>query len=132
MRHAVLLLTLAGSLVLAACGGDDKAATAPAASGAEARTEAAKTRAALKQAVAQLKAGDRKGAENTVSDGYLQHFEDVEGPLDAVDHELKEHLEDGIRGDLRSKIRDGAPVAEVERLAASLDADLAQAEQKLK
>jgi hypothetical protein len=67
-----------------------------------------------------------------VSEGYLEHFEDVEGPLDKVDHELNEKLEDGIKGDLRDRIRSGAPVAEVERLIARLDADLATAERKLK
>ena len=126
------MLTLAGSLALAACGSEDTSSSGPAASTGEARAEAAKTRVALRQAVTQLKAGDRKAAENTVSDGYLQHFEDVEAPLDKVDHELKESLEDGIRGDLRTKISSGAPVAEIERLVAILDADLAQAEQKLK
>lgn len=132
MRSAVLMFTLAASLALAACGGDETSSSAPAASTDEARAEAGRTREALAQAVSQLKAGDRKTAENTVADGYLQHFEDVEKALDPIDHELKEHLEDGIREELRGKIHDGASVAEVERLVASLDADLAKAEQKLK
>jgi hypothetical protein len=131
MRSAVLTAGLTASFALAACGSDDKRA-APAASASEARTEAAATRASLQKALAEVKAGDRKAADDTVSEGYLQHFEDVEGPLDKIDHELNEKLEDGIKGDLREKIKSGAPVAEVERLIASLDADLQTAESKLK
>jgi DNA anti-recombination protein RmuC len=131
MRSAVLAASLTASLALAACGGDDKS-TAPAASASEARTEAAATRASLQKALDELKAGDRKAADNTVSEGYLQHFEDVEGPLAKVDHELNEKLEDTIKGDLREKIKSGAPVTEVEQLIASLDADLKTAEAKLR
>ena len=131
MRSAVVTASLTASLALAACGSDDQSA-APVASASEARTEAAATRTSLQKALAEVKAGDRKAADNTVSEGYLQHFEDVEGPLDKVDHQLKEKLEDTIRGGLREKIKSGAPVAEVERLIASLDADLKTAEAKLR
>jgi hypothetical protein len=131
MRSAALTAGVTASLALAACGSDDKRA-APVASASEARTEAAATRVALRKALAEVKAGHRKAADNTVSEGYLQHFEDVEGPLDKVDHELNEKLEDSIKGDLREKISSGAPVAEVERLIASLDADLKTAEAKLR
>lgn len=130
MRSAVLTASLTASVALAACGGDDKS-TATTASAGEARTEAAATRESLQKALAQVKAGDRKAADNTVSEGYLQHFEDVEGPLDNVDHELNEKLEDGIKTDLREKINSGASAAEVARLIASLDAALATAERKL-
>jgi hypothetical protein len=131
MRSAVLTAGLTASLALAACGSDDRT-TAPAASAGDARTEAAATRASLRKALTQVRAGDRKAADDTVSEGYLEHFEGVEGPLDKVDHELNEKLEDGIKGDLRDRIRSGAPVAEVERLIARLDADLATAERKLR
>jgi hypothetical protein len=131
MRSAVLTAGLAASLALAACGSDDKS-TAPTVSAGEARTEAAATRASLQKALAQVKAGDRKAADNTVSEGYLEHFEDVEGPLDKIDHALKEKLEDGIKTDLRGKITAGAPAAEVERLVATLDAGLKTAESKLR
>lgn len=131
MRSAVLTAGLTASLALAACGGDEQTAP-PAASASEARSEAAATRASLQKALAQMKAGDRKAAGNTVSEGYLQHFEDVEGPLDKVDHELNEKLEDGIKDDLREKIKSGAPASEVEQLVASLDADLATAERRLR
>ena len=131
MRSAVLTAGLTASLALAACGGDEQSAP-PAASASEARSEAAATRVSLQKALAQVKAGNRKAADNTVSEGYLQHFEDVEGPLDKVDHELNEKLEDGIKDDLREKIKSGAPASEVERLVATLDADLATAERKLR
>ncbi len=131
MRSAVLTAGLTASLALAACGSDEKSSAAPA-SASEARTEAAATRASLRKALTQVKAGDRKAADDTVAEGYLQHFEDVEGPLDKADHELNEKLEDGLKGDLREKIKSGAPVAEVERLITSLDADLQTAESKLR
>ena len=131
MRSAVLTAGLTASFALAACGSDEKSAP-PAASASEARSEAAATRASLQKALAQVKAGNRKAADNTVSEGYLQHFEDVEGPLDKVDHELNEKLEDGIKDDLREKIKSGAPASEVQRLVASLDAGLATAERKLR
>jgi Tfp pilus assembly protein PilF len=131
MRSTALTAGLTVSLALAACGGDDKS-TAPAVSAGEARAEAAATRASLQRALTQVKAGDRKAAESTVSEGYLQHFEDVERPLDQADHALKEQLEDGIRDDLRGKIRSGAPAAEVGRLIARLDAELQTAESKLR
>lgn len=131
MRSAALTAGLTASLALAACGGADKRG-APAASASEARAEAGATRKSLQTALTQLKAGDRKAAENTVSEGYLQHFEVVEGRLDKADHALKEKLEDTIKGDLRERIRSGAPVAEVEQLVASADADLKAAESKLR
>ncbi len=131
MRSAVLTAGLTASLALAACGSDEKSSAAPA-SASEARTEAAATRASLRKALTQVKAGDRKAADDTVAEGYLQHFEDVEGPLEEADHELNEKLEDGLKGDLREKIKSGAPVAEVERLITSLDADLQTAESKLR
>ena len=131
MRSTALTAGVAASLALAACGGDDTS-TAPVASTSEARAQAAATRASLRKALGQVKAGDRKAAGDTVSEGYLQHFEDVEAPLDKVDHELNEKLEDTLKRGLRDKIKSGAAVAEVERLIASLDADLATAERKLR
>ncbi|MEP6954704.1 MAG: hypothetical protein ABI950_11655 [Solirubrobacteraceae bacterium] len=131
MRPAVLTAGLAVSFALAACGSDDKSA-APATSTSDARAQAAATRQALRTALTQVKSGDRKAADDAVSEGYLQHFEDVEGPLDKVDPELNEKLEDTIKGDLREKIKSGASVAEIARLIAAVDADLATAERKLK
>src|SRR5919197_892251 len=72
--------------------------------------------------------GDAKAADNAVSEGYLQHFEKVEGPLGKVDHELNEKLEDSIREELREKIQDGGSISEVTRMVSAIKADLATAE----
>ena len=48
------------------------------------------------RALATYKSGDTKAAEDQVAEAYLQHFEDVEGPLEDKDAELKEKLEDAI------------------------------------
>src|SRR5919202_4257417 len=95
LRH-VAALALVSSLALAACGSDKEKAEEKA-SPAQARAEIGEVRAALDSAVASLKEGDAKAAENAVSEGYLQHFEKVEGPLEDVDAELNEKLEDRIR-----------------------------------
>jgi hypothetical protein len=131
LRLVIAAVALTSSLALAACGSDTEKAeeqTSP----AQARAEIGEVRAALDTAVASLREGDAKAAENAVSEGYLQHFEKVEGPLGAVDAELNEKLEDGIREDLRDKIRDGGSVAEVTRMVGDLKADLATAERKLR
>src|ERR687885_266360 len=100
LRPAVAALALVSSLALAACGSDKEKAEEQA-TPAQARTEIGEVRAALDTAVASLKEGDAKAAENAVSEGYLEHFEKVEGPLEKVDAELNEKLEDGIREELR-------------------------------
>jgi CO dehydrogenase/acetyl-CoA synthase beta subunit len=81
--------------------------------------------------VVAVKAGKADEAEQLVSEGYLQHFEKVEGPLEKVDHELNEKLEDTIREELRDKIKSGASASEVEQMVTAIKADLATAEQKL-
>ena len=129
-RHTAVAVSLSAAFALPACGGNDSTSTTTA-TAAAARAEAAAMRAALSKALAQVKAGDRRAAEDTVAEGYLQHFEEVEGPLEKVDDELNEELEDSIKVDLRQKIRSNAPAAEIEKLVNSLDADLAEAEQKL-
>jgi hypothetical protein len=133
LRPAVAALALVSSLALAACGsaGDEKAEDEQG-TPAQARAEIGEVRAALDTAVASLKEGDAKAAEDAVSEGYLQHFEKVEGPLEEVDAQLNEKLEDGIREELRAKIREGGSVAEVTRMVSDLKADLATAEQKLR
>jgi DNA anti-recombination protein RmuC len=130
LRHVATALALASSLALAACGSDEDA-EAEQVTPAQARAEIGEVRAALDSAVASLRNGDAKAAEDAVSEGYLQHFEKVEGPLEKVDEELNEELEDTIREQLRDKIRDGGSVAEVTKMVAEIKADLATAEQKL-
>src|SRR4051795_3692200 len=106
LRPVATALVLIGSLALAACGSDGDA-EAEQVTPAQARAEIGQVRAALESAVASLRKGDAKAAEDAVSEGYLQHFEKVEGPLEDVDAELNEKLEDTIREQLRDKIRDG-------------------------
>ena len=133
LRTALVSLALVGALGLAACGGESESEEAAEqnATPAQARAEIGEVRKALDAAVAELKEGDAKAADNTVSEGYLEHFEKVEGPLDKVDHELNEKLEDSIREDLRATIQDGGSVAEVTQKIDAIKADLATAEQKL-
>jgi hypothetical protein len=133
LRTALVPLALVSAFGLAACGGESKSEEAAEqnATPAQARAEIGEVRKALDTAVAQLRDGDAKAADNTVSEGYLEHFEKVEGPLGKVDDELNEKIEDSIREDLREKIQDGGSVAEVTQMVSAIKADLAAAEQKL-
>jgi len=133
LRTAAVSLTLVSALALVACGGESESeeAAEQQATPAQARAEIGAVRKALDSAVASMREGDAKAADNAVSEGYLQHFEKVEGPLGKVDDELNEKLEDSIREELRGRIQDGASVAEVTRMVSAIKADLATAEQKL-
>src|SRR3954454_1089441 len=135
LRTAAVSLAAVSALALAACGGSDSESEEAAeqqASPSEARAEIGAVRKALDSAVASLREGDAKAADNAVSEGYLQHFEKVEGPLEKVDTELTEKLEDSIREELREKIQDGGSVAPVTQMIAAIKTDLATAEQKLR
>jgi SMC interacting uncharacterized protein involved in chromosome segregation len=141
IRHVAVALALVSSLALAACGSDEETAgqsTESAESAeeqstpAQARAEIGEVRAALDSALASLREGDAKAAENAVSEGYLQHFEKVEGPLAKVDEELNEELEDTIREELRDSIRNGGSVEQVTKMISEIKADLETAEQKLR
>jgi len=133
LRTALVSFALVSALALAACGGESESEEAAEqnATPAQARAEIGEVRKALDTAVSQLQEGDAKAADNTVSEGYLEHFEKVEGPLGKVDDELNEKLEDSIREELREKIQDGGSVAEVTQMVNAIKADLATAEQKL-
>jgi ABC-type enterochelin transport system substrate-binding protein len=133
LRTALVSLALVSALALAACGGESESEEAAEqnATPAQARAEIVEVRNALDTAVAELKEGDAKAADNTVSEGYLEHFEKVEGPLEKVDGQLNEKLEDSIREELREKIQDGGSLAEVTQMVNAIKADLATAEQKL-
>jgi ABC-type enterochelin transport system substrate-binding protein len=133
LRSALVSLALVSALALAACGGESESeeSAEQSATPARARAEIGEVRKALDTAVSQLREGDAKAADNTVSEGYLEHFEKVEGPLEKVDGELNEKLEDSIREELREKIQDGGSVAEVTQLVSAIKTDLATAEQKL-
>jgi hypothetical protein len=142
LRTPFLALVACGALALPGCGDDSEPsvkpttkpapqASAPPPANARAIQEIAATRRGLEQALKQVRAGDAKVAEETVSETYLKHFELVEGPLDKVDHELNEELEHTIREDLRKKIADGGTPAEVEKLVDEIGAGLDTAEAKL-
>jgi hypothetical protein len=143
MSVRLVALAFASSLALAACGSEERAGTpsgqsstaagaAEQATPAEARAEIGAVRTALDTALGSLQEGDAKAADNAVAEGYLQHFENVEGPLEKVDHELKERLEESIREKLRDTIRNGGSVAEVTTMVRAIKADLATAERKLR
>ena len=134
LRTVVVSLVLVPALALAACGSesDGEEAAEQQASPAEARAEIGEVRKSLDSAVASLREGDAQAADDAISEGYLEHFEKVEGPLGKVDGELNEKLEDSIREELRGKIKDEAPKAEVQQLADAIKADLTKAEAALK
>jgi DNA repair exonuclease SbcCD ATPase subunit len=131
MRTFVLAL-LAVSLVSfgAACGSDDQSSeedTTPAAAAAEIDT----IKSMLDDALAKYEAGDADAAEETVGDAYLEHFEQVEHPLEEVDEELMEDLEHTISTGIRTKMKDGAPASEIEQLIEQTKTDLDEAKSKL-
>ena len=141
LRLFAVALALVTSLALPACGsGEDTSSSngqsaesaEESATPAQARAEIGEVRAALDSALASLREGDAKAAENAVSEGYLQHFEKVEGPLEKVDEQLNEELEDGIREELRDTIRNGGSVEQVTKMISEIKADLDTAEQKLR
>jgi hypothetical protein len=133
IRRTLATVITAAALGLVACGGgggsDETSAEAAQATPAQAVTEIAAVRRALDDGLAALQSGDRTKADDIVSQGYLEHFEKVEGPLEKVDGELKEELEESINGDTRDKIKNGASTADVEKLAKQ---DLDEAQTKLK
>src|SRR4051794_31997078 len=95
----VAALALSSSFALAACGSDKEKsseASEEQSTPAQAIKEIGATRTGLDTAVKQVRSGDRKAAEETASETYLEHFEKVEGPLGEVDHELNEELEEAI------------------------------------
>ena len=119
-RGPLLALGVVGAtLALAACG-DDSDSTSTEAEGAAtaevAIEEAEATRGGLEEAAAAYEKGDEAEAEQLAGDAYLEHFEIVEGPLEEVDPELNESLEELIREELRTAITDGAPAGDVSAL----------------
>ena len=124
---ALLALTLVG--LGAGCGSDDadEADVTPAAAAAEIDT----IKSMLDDALAKYEDGDAEAAEELVGDAYLEHFEEVEHPLEEADEELMEDLEHTISTEIREKMKDGAPAAEVAQLIAATKADLDRAKAAL-
>jgi major membrane immunogen (membrane-anchored lipoprotein) len=131
MRHSLSFALVAGSLLLTACGSSDSSSTTENASPATARKQVAETKTALKTALATYKSGDKKAANEQVAEAYVSHFEDVEGPLEGKDDELKESLEHAIADDLRTSMKAGKPASEVEAQVKAILAKLDQAEAAL-
>jgi hypothetical protein len=137
LRSAALSIAVSSSFALAACGNDDKGSASESsaeesATPAAAVKEIAAVKAGLDTAVQQVRSGDAETAEETVSNTYVDHFEKVEGPLDKVDHELNEELEEGISTELRKELSGGASAAAVSKHVDELKADLDTAAEKLK
>jgi hypothetical protein len=133
IRPALTTLVLGSAVALVACGEDKKpTAGGRPAGAANAVAEIGATRTALDRGLEAFKAGDKAHAQELVSEGYVQHFEHVERPLEKVDHGLKEKLEETIAMEIRDKMKQGAPVGDVEALVGRAKADLTTAEQKLK
>jgi hypothetical protein len=131
----VAAVALAVSGFAAGCGsGSDDTAKEKAerqATPVRAIAEIAIVRSALDTALATYRSGARAKADEQVGDAYLQHFELVEGPLERVDHELSEELEDGIRETLRDRIKAGAPAGDIAQLVKRIDGQLDEAKAAL-
>ena len=131
MRTFVLvLLALSLAAFGAACGGDEESSEEDL-SPAAAATEIDRIKSMLDDALAKYVDGDAEAAEEIVGDAYLEHFEKVEHPLEEIDEELMEDLEGKISTEIRDKIKDGAPAAEVEQLIEHKKTDLDRAKTKL-
>jgi high-affinity iron transporter len=132
-RPTLWTALFAATALLAACGDDSKSSESDekSATPAEAVKRIDNVRSGLDDALAKYRAGDTKAADRIAGDTYLEEFEHVEGPLDEVDHELNEELEDGIREELRDKIKKGASVQEVETYVSDLKTKLDRAEAAL-
>ena len=122
----LILLIAAFALALAGCGGSDESEE-ESATPAEAVKEIATIKTMLATAVDQVRAGDADAAEKTVGDAYLEHFELVEHPLGAEDHDLMEELEEAISTDLRNDIKDGKAADEIEDAVDAIADDLDRA-----
>ena len=114
----VLCATVLG---LAACGGGDDSGGVPASrrggglgrDGARARSPRRAPRCGRRsRATARATA---RPPEEQVSEAYVSHFEEVEGPLEAKDPALKERLEEAIGTELRDRDEAEGPRGEVER-----------------
>jgi high-affinity iron transporter len=137
LRRSFMLLALALAVAAVGCGGSDEG-------GAGAATEAEESTSAeeavgeieeiermLDEALASYRAGNTEEAEEIVGDAYLEHFEQVEHPLEELDHDLMEELEVLISTTLRDEIRAGASASEVEALVEQAKVGLAAAKSLL-
>jgi hypothetical protein len=134
MRRSNLLALFTSSLALAACGGSDSSSSTTESentSPSVARKEVGETRDALNAALASYKKGNKAAANEQVAEAYVSHFEEVEGPLEDKDAELKESLEHAIADELRTSMKAGKPASEIEAQVKAIVADLDKAEAAL-
>ncbi len=82
---------------------------------------------AVQESVTAYEGGEARRAFRLAADAYLEGFEPVEQGLATAAPELKETIEHGMAR-LREAIHDGAPLAQIQALAAGLRARLAEAE----
>jgi hypothetical protein len=135
LRTTASLLALSGSFALVACGSEETSTESGAAarsSAERALAEIGNVRTSLDDAVAAVRRGDRAKADEILAEGYVEHFEIVEHPLEEVDPALKEELEETLATKLRDEVKRGASAAEVQALAEDAKADLDTAEGKLR
>jgi hypothetical protein len=132
-RTLLSVFALSGSLALAACGGNDESTVASSdeSTPEQAIAEIGKVKTALDDAVAAVEDGDKAQAGEILSEGYVEHFEKVEHPLEEVDAELKESLEETLSTTIRDKVKAGAAADEIQTLVDDAKADLDTAASKL-
>ena len=137
MRRMLLLFTLLAALAVgvAGCGSDsessDEATTEESSSTAEALEQVEAIPGLLDEAVTTYRSGDHDAAADAVGDIYLEHYEDVEGPLGERNHDLMEEIEEQISTELRQAMETGEPESEIDALVAKIKTNLEQAEKEL-
>jgi molybdenum-dependent DNA-binding transcriptional regulator ModE len=133
MRKTVLLAVLLLGLVatVAACGGSEDGGSSASVTAEQAAAEIDEIKSLLDQAVTQYREGDKAAADTTVGDAYLEHFEEVEHPLEERDHELMEDLEHRISTEIRDEMKKGTNADEVAALVEETKTDLDTAKAKL-
>jgi hypothetical protein len=137
VRRTLLLLALLTALAtgVAGCGSDaessDEATTEESSSPAEALEQVEAIPGLLDEAVTTYTSGDHDAAADAVGDIYLEHYEDVEGPLGERNHDLMEEIEEQISTELRQAMKDGKPQGEIDALVTEIKSNLEQAKQEL-
>lgn len=83
---------------------------------------------AVESALDKAKAGDKAGAIAALKDAYVDVYgPKLEGRVLAVSSDLNREIEDVLNVDLRAAVERGAPAAELDALAATLDAKVEEA-----
>jgi entry exclusion lipoprotein TrbK len=123
-----LILAAVAAIAAAGCGEkDEPAETEESATPEEAIAEIQQVRRGLDDGLAAYVAGKPERADTLVGDAYLEHFELVEGPLEEVDPELNEELEELISTEIREAIKAGARRQRVQALVQEAHAGLDEA-----